>query len=113
MCDFELVDCGKYGISVREKLKENEYYYGERLDKVNKRFQLKKLNSEAFTYDYHTFDNSTIKADKVVGYCESERVLIRPQKNHYAIMFFEEDIGYYWFHIWDFVFDKLFIKEQL
>lgn len=113
MCNFELVDCGEYGISVREKLKGNEYRYGEKLDRVNKKFQLKKLNSETFTWDYHTFDNSTIKADKAIGYCESERVSMRPQKNHYAVMFFEKEIGYYWFHIWDFVFEKLFVKEEL
>lgn len=43
MSEYELVDCGQYGISIREKLKENEYRYGEKLDEPKQETKWQKL----------------------------------------------------------------------
>lgn len=76
---------------------------------------LKHLNSECFThYNYESnwwnvlevgFEQSMNQKTLMdcvkkfaVGYCESEKVLIRPRPNAYAVMF-EKNGERFWFHI--------------
>lgn len=109
MTEFELVDCGEFGLSIREKLKDGEYRMTDVVKQLTSKTKIKKLNSEAFTFDTHIWDNDVISTKQAIGYTESERVRFRPQEHNYAVMFFDEDIGNYWFHIPECVFEKLFI----
>ena len=82
--------------------------------------KLEKLNSECFIYENYESNwwslldldyMSTFYAKNImkavekyaVGYCESERVYLRPKSDSYAVMF-EKDGKRFWFHIqkWEF-----------
>lgn len=81
---------------------------------------LKKLNSECFTYENYEsnwwglLDMDFMTALDVinvmravrefgVGYCEADKIKIRPKNSSYAVMF-EKDGERFWFHIqkWEF-----------
>jgi len=81
---------------------------------------ISQLNSECFIYDNYEsnwwslldldFDQAmdvwrVMKAVKeyAVGYCESDKVRLRPRPDSYAVMF-EKDGERFWFHIqkWEF-----------
>lgn len=88
--------------------------------------RLEKLNSECFIYEnyesnwWSLLDMDYITAidivnvmrkvkEYAVGYCESDRVKVRPKQDCYAVMF-EKDGYRFWFHIqkWEFdVYDRL------
>lgn len=112
MNDYELVDCGEYGISIKPKLKDGEYEMTSILSPVKQKIKLPKMNSECFSIQYHTWDNSIIKTKEALGYIESSKVSLRPRYNQYAVMFFNDNDDYYWFHIPDYIFDELFEKIE-
>lgn len=81
---------------------------------------LERLNSECFTYDnyesnwWNLLDMDFITSIDVkavmrtvekyaIGYCEAEKVYLRPNLKSYAVMF-EKDGKRFWFHIqkWEF-----------
>ena len=86
---------------------------------------LELLNSECFIYENYESNwfslldmdfktslgvETVMKAvkDYAVGYCESDRVKLRPRNDSYAVMF-EKDGYRFWFHIqkWEFEFKKI------
>lgn len=77
--------------------------------------KLPELNPECFTFENHeacwwglldldfsdamTVSNVMRCVEKyAVGYCESDRVMLRPKPDSYAVMF-EKDGEHFWFHI--------------
>lgn len=81
------------------------------------------LNPELFTYDnydwawWDAFDLGPMDNHKkaikkhCVGYCDGSRLSVRPKSGMYAIMC-EVDGRRFWFHIEDFVFERIFRDDQ-
>jgi len=81
---------------------------------------LKKLNSECFSFQNYesnwwcvldmdyimSFDLIRVNvamAKYAIGYCEANRLTVRPREDSYAVMFEKEGVSF-WFHIakWEF-----------
>lgn len=93
--------------------------------------KLERLNSECFIYDNYesnwwtlfdmkfsdSLNNAAVMRtveQYAVGYCEGERLLIRPSADSYAVMF-EKDGERFWFHIkkWEFeMYDELMYRGE-
>ena len=52
-------------------------------------------------------ENKHTLRDHFVGYCQSENLICRPKLNHKAVMFFKDDI-HFWFHITNKEFENVF-----
>lgn len=91
-------------------------------EKHEKMCVLQKLNSALFTIDNYNWDNSIIlDFDKIkkyaVGWCDGDKVAVRPKENDIAVMYevFDDDklenYGRYWCHLDKYSFAELFIPN--